>query len=68
LGTLSLIGIGSKTKNGIFGIYAIIDQILLRIPLLPIVRKIKGKFILESPNPPLTNKIKIFIQGVHRTA
>ena len=62
---------GKKTnliisKNVFFGIYAIIDQIHLRIPLKPRVRKIKEK--LEGPNPLLPNKIKIFILGIHRTS
>jgi hypothetical protein len=55
-------------ENGIFGIYAIIDQIKLRITLKSRVRKIKRKLdYFRKPWPSSTKKIKILIFGVHRT-
>jgi hypothetical protein len=56
------------SKNGVFGTYAIIDQIHLRIPI-----KTKGqiknrKLILESPNLLLLEKIKIFDFESNRTS
>jgi hypothetical protein len=41
----------STSKNGIFGIYAIINKIHLRIPLKPSVKKREINFRKPQPSP-----------------
>ena len=55
-------------KKGIFGVFTIINQIHLEIPLLREVTLKKRKLILESPNLLLLEKNKIFNFESQRTS